>query len=220
MWADVLGVDRVGALDNFFELGGDSILSIMVVSRAAQEGLRITPRQFFDKQTVRELAAVAESMTRPVGVRRARKGSAADTGDLPLTPVQHRFFEQDLARPGHWNQGWLFALDADADCARTAEHLRDVVAALVDRNEALRLRFGRSGADGRWRAEVRAVDRAATDAAVTLVDVAGRDDWDAALDEALAAASEFDLGSPPLLRVLVIDGGQPDRRRWRCWPTT
>ncbi|NYD44504.1 amino acid adenylation domain-containing protein/non-ribosomal peptide synthase protein (TIGR01720 family) [Actinomadura luteofluorescens] len=213
IWADVLGVDRVGALDNFFELGGDSILSIMVVSRAAQEGLRITPRQFFDKQTVRELAAVAESMTRPVGVRRARKGSAADTGDLPLTPVQHRFFEQDLARPGHWNQGWLFALDADADCARTAEHLRDVVAALVDRNEALRLRFGRSGADGRWRAEVRAVDRAATDAAVTLVDVAGRDDWDAALDEALAAASEFDLGSPPLLRVLVIDGGRPDRRR-------
>ncbi|MEU8305812.1 amino acid adenylation domain-containing protein [Actinomadura sp. NPDC048955] len=213
IWADVLGVDRVGALDNFFELGGDSILSIMVVSRAAQEGLRITPRQFFDKQTVRELAAVAESMTRPVGVRRARKGTAADTGDLPLTPVQHRFFEQDLARPGHWNQGWLFALDADADCARIAEHLRDVVAALVDRNEALRLRFGRSGADGRWRAEVRAVDRAATDAAVTLVDVAGRDDWDAALDEALAAAAEFDLGSPPLLRVLVVDGGRPDRRR-------
>ncbi|SNR35448.1 non-ribosomal peptide synthase domain TIGR01720/amino acid adenylation domain-containing protein [Actinomadura mexicana] len=217
IWADVLGVDRVGALDNFFELGGDSILSIMVVSRAAQEGLRITPRQFFDKQTVRELAAVAEPMTRPIGVRRAGKGAAADARDLPLTPVQHWFFEQDLARPGHWNQGWLFALDAeadaDADCARIAEHLRDVVAALVDRNEALRLSFDRSGPDGRWRAGVRAVDRAATDASVALVDVTGRDDWDASLHEALAAAAEFDLGRPPLLRVLVIDGGRPDRRR-------
>jgi amino acid adenylation domain-containing protein/non-ribosomal peptide synthase protein (TIGR01720 family) len=213
IWADVLGVDRVGALDNFFELGGDSILSIMVVSRAAQEGLRITPRQFFDKQTVRELAAVAEPMTRPIGVRHARKGSAADGRDLPLTPVQHWFFEQGLTRPGHWNQGWLFALDADADCARIAGHLRDVVAALGDRHEALRLRFDRSGPHGRWHAEARAVDRAATDESVTLVEVAESDDWDAALGAALAAAAEFDLGRPPLLRVLVIDGGRPDRRR-------
>jgi amino acid adenylation domain-containing protein len=34
IWAEVLGVDRVGIHDNFFELGGDSILSIQVVSRA------------------------------------------------------------------------------------------------------------------------------------------------------------------------------------------
>src|SRR5262249_55432839 len=31
IWAQVLGLDRVGVHDNFFELGGDSILSIQVV---------------------------------------------------------------------------------------------------------------------------------------------------------------------------------------------
>ncbi len=36
IWADVLGVEKVGVHDDFFELGGDSILSIQVVSRARQ----------------------------------------------------------------------------------------------------------------------------------------------------------------------------------------
>ncbi|MBV9057931.1 MAG: amino acid adenylation domain-containing protein, partial [Pseudonocardiales bacterium] len=41
IWAQLLKVDRVGIEDNFFELGGDSILSIQVVSRARQAGLRL-----------------------------------------------------------------------------------------------------------------------------------------------------------------------------------
>ncbi|MDR4481702.1 MAG: amino acid adenylation domain-containing protein [Nitrospirales bacterium] len=59
IWADLLGVERVGAEDNFFELGGDSILSLQVVSRARQKDLLLTPRQLFQYQTVAELAAHA-----------------------------------------------------------------------------------------------------------------------------------------------------------------
>ena len=43
IWADLLGVDRVGADDNFFMLGGDSILSIQVVSRARARRARADP---------------------------------------------------------------------------------------------------------------------------------------------------------------------------------
>ena len=42
--------------DNFFELGGDLILTIQVIARAKRAGLRITPRQMFEAQTVEELA--------------------------------------------------------------------------------------------------------------------------------------------------------------------
>ena len=47
IWEAVLGLDRVGLEDNFFELGGDSIISIQVVSRARQAGIRISPRDLF-----------------------------------------------------------------------------------------------------------------------------------------------------------------------------
>ena len=60
LFAEVLGVGRVGIDDNFFALGGDSIVSIQLVSRARQAGLLITPRAVFQQQTVAALAAVAK----------------------------------------------------------------------------------------------------------------------------------------------------------------
>src|SRR2546430_10033559 len=56
IWAEVLGVERVGAEDNFFTLGGDSIQSIAVVSRARQAGLHLTTKDIFLHQAIAELA--------------------------------------------------------------------------------------------------------------------------------------------------------------------
>src|SRR6185295_2413626 len=60
LFAEVLGLERVGIEDNFFALGGDSIMSIQLVSRARKAGLVITPRAVFAHQTVAGLAGVAE----------------------------------------------------------------------------------------------------------------------------------------------------------------
>ncbi|MGH3657221.1 MAG: non-ribosomal peptide synthetase, partial [Micromonosporaceae bacterium] len=58
IWAQVLGVERVGIADNFFELGGDSILSIRVASRLrAAFGVEVSPRAMFTHSTIAELAA-------------------------------------------------------------------------------------------------------------------------------------------------------------------
>ncbi|MFN8474508.1 MAG: amino acid adenylation domain-containing protein [Anaerolineae bacterium] len=59
IWADLLGLERVGVNDNFFELGGDSILSIRVVAAAHRRGLRISARDLFQHPTIAELAALA-----------------------------------------------------------------------------------------------------------------------------------------------------------------
>jgi amino acid adenylation domain-containing protein len=82
IWSQVLGVDRVGAADNFFELGGDSIMSLLVVSRAARAGLRITPRQFFEHQTVAELAAVARHAAAPATGSGRTAGNLVDAGTV------------------------------------------------------------------------------------------------------------------------------------------
>src|ERR671939_1869056 len=52
IWSKVLGVAGVGRHSNFFELGGDSILSIQVVAKANQAGLRLTPKHVFQYQTI------------------------------------------------------------------------------------------------------------------------------------------------------------------------
>ena len=85
-WTEVLGVAEVGVHDNFFELGGDSILSIRLVARAAQEGLRVTPRQLFQYQSVAELAAVAERAA-PEDAPDAEAPSAAAAVALAGLPV-------------------------------------------------------------------------------------------------------------------------------------
>jgi acyl-coenzyme A synthetase/AMP-(fatty) acid ligase len=57
IWGDVLKLDVIGLDDNFFDLGGDSILGTLILARAAQAGVRISPRQLFEHQTIAELSA-------------------------------------------------------------------------------------------------------------------------------------------------------------------
>jgi amino acid adenylation domain-containing protein/non-ribosomal peptide synthase protein (TIGR01720 family) len=141
IWRDVLQLPAVGIHDNFFELGGDSILSIQVVSRANQAGLRITTKQFFQHQTIAELAAAPdEQLTHSTQID--------PSGEAPLTPIQSWFFEQDLDEPSRFNQTALIQVPANIDPARLAEALRQIYA----HHDALRLRFTRTASG--WTQEV------------------------------------------------------------------
>ncbi len=56
IWAEVLGVEQVGATDNFFQLGGDSILSITVLAKARERGFAVSPQDFFRVPTLGDMA--------------------------------------------------------------------------------------------------------------------------------------------------------------------
>ena len=86
LFAEVLGLERVGIDDNFFERGGDSIVSIQLVSRARRAGLSITPRMVFQHQTVEALAAAAGVVAEPAAsalseAERARLAVGGVAGD-------------------------------------------------------------------------------------------------------------------------------------------
>jgi hypothetical protein len=57
IYAQVLGIERVGVLDNFFDLGGGSIQILEIIVHAQGRGLSLTPELFFEHQTVAELAS-------------------------------------------------------------------------------------------------------------------------------------------------------------------
>ncbi|MBV8858951.1 MAG: amino acid adenylation domain-containing protein [Acidobacteria bacterium] len=202
IWAQVLRLERVGARDNFFELGGDSILSIQVVTKAQQAGIRLTPKMIFEHQTVAELAAAAGSAA---PAAEAEQGSV--TGSLPLTPIQRRFFEQEPLDPHHYNQAVLLNVGEPLDAA----HVARAVGLLVEHHDALRLRF--THGDGGWRQEVAGVEGAAP---FTHVDLSGlpAPDRRAAVERAAAVAqTELCLAAGPLLRVVyfTFGAGEPAR---------
>ncbi|WP_084258836.1 non-ribosomal peptide synthetase/MFS transporter [Microtetraspora malaysiensis] len=63
VWAEVLDLERVGALDDFFTLGGHSLLAMRVVARLrrAYPGRAVTVLDLFKHRTVRALALLLES---------------------------------------------------------------------------------------------------------------------------------------------------------------
>ncbi|MFE0424438.1 amino acid adenylation domain-containing protein [Streptomyces sp. NPDC058953] len=66
LFAEVLGVDRVGADDGFFALGGHSLLATRLISRARAElAIEIPIRKVFDLPTVAALAAWTEESAAP-----------------------------------------------------------------------------------------------------------------------------------------------------------
>jgi amino acid adenylation domain-containing protein/non-ribosomal peptide synthase protein (TIGR01720 family) len=200
IWGEVLGVARVGIRDNFFELGGDSILSIQIVARAREAGMRLSLKQIFEHPTVAELVAVAGA---PVGSEAAEQGRVA--GEAPLTPIQRWFFAQGLPEPHHYNQAVLLDVRRELD----PSWLEQAVSGLQEHHDALRTRFTRGSQ--RWRQEV-AAEAAVPFARVDLRAVA-EPERPAALDAAAEEAQRnLDLSAGPLWRVVLFDLGDGGRK--------
>ncbi|QDE91358.1 hypothetical protein BHS06_21560 [Myxococcus xanthus] len=135
IWCQVLNLKEVSVTDNFFSVGGDSILGILVVSKADQAGLKLTPRQLFKHQTIAELASVA-----------AQAPAAPDdegpvSGPLPLTQIQRWFLEQEVPDL----DGWGIVVPLEARQPLDPSRLQQALTALLNHHDVLRLRVTRNG---------------------------------------------------------------------------
>jgi amino acid adenylation domain-containing protein/non-ribosomal peptide synthase protein (TIGR01720 family) len=140
IWQEVLGIERVGIHTNYFELGGDSIMSIRVVARISQAGYQMTLQEMFKHQTVAELAAAIESGSTVVD---AEQGLV--TGKVPLTPVQHWFFEQNAPDPHYFNQWMVIRTQPGPDFTK----MHEATKAVMVHHDALRMRY-RQAVKGGW----------------------------------------------------------------------
>ncbi len=201
IWAQVLGLERVGVHDNFFKLGGDSILGIQIISKAKQAGYTLVAKDIFRHQNIAELAAAIV----------ANQGLDADlssvTNQAPLTPIQHLIFEQDLAEPN--NCAWAILLETPQDFSE--ELLEETLGRLLDRHDALRLRFIKG--DEGWRQ----VDSQKQDAVrIMQTDLSGLPEpqrQQAVKSTTARLQSSLNLSEGPLFQVALFSFGAESSKR-------
>jgi len=142
----VLGRDKISIRDNFFYLGGDSIKALQVVARIHQKGYQLEVRDLFEHPAIQDLARdlkaiqTAEHHAVPLCVGNR----------VPLTAIQHWFFENYPDPSRHFNQSVLLHARQrlDETCLKLA--LEDV----LKHHDAFRLKYHRE--DGRY---IQYVDR-------------------------------------------------------------
>ena len=210
IWQDLLGLEAISVTENFFELGGDSIISLQAVSRAGAQGLVFTPKQLFEAQTIRALAAVAIN-TGPQALQRIET--------LPFALVPHavvvdRSALDDLYPLSPMQQGMLFHCIESPELNLYVNQLSVAVEGLqvprfcsawqtlLERHEVLRTAF-------MWRDGLADPLQAVYQhAELPIVEL----DWreHAAPESALLAlaaddqARGFDLSCPPLMRFTLV----------------
>ena len=141
IYAQVLGLDRVGVDDSFFDLGGDSILSMQVVARARASGVTCRPRDIFVEQTVARLAQVVGVVGDDLG--------PADEGVGPVTATPIIRWLHDVERAGGPVGEFNQTVVVQAPAGVTEADVEVVLAALLDRHATLRMRVEDDGS-GEW----------------------------------------------------------------------
>ena len=204
LFAEVLGVERIGLDDNFFELGGHSLMMTRLVSRIRGAlGVEIAIRRLFEWPTVGELGKVLREGEEE---RRPELKAGGRPEKLPLSYAQQRLWFIDRLEGGSAEYNMVQALRLKGELDEGA--LRRAIETIVERHESLRTRFEEEGGEavqvieGEWGVDF------------PVEDVSGREEEEQQerVREVLRreAGKAFDLRRGPVLRVRLVKLGEQE----------
>jgi len=142
IWSDVLRIEKIGINDHFFSIGGDSIISIQLVSKARQQGIYLAVKDIFNHPTIAALSLMAKTEENTLSFKPEQ---SLVEGNIPLTPIQHWFFEQSFPNIHHYNQANLLQIkQVDIGLLQRSFEL------LITHHDVLRCRYCKD-TEGTWR---------------------------------------------------------------------
>ena len=198
LFAEVLGLERVGIDDNFFALGGHSLLATRLISRIrATLDVEIAIRSLFEAPTVE---ALAKRLDEAQAARPALR-PVARPAEVPLSFAQRRlwFLNRLEGRSATYTIPLAVRLKGELDREALEAALGDV----VERHESLRTIFP----DTLGVPRQLILEASAARPRLAVVSVS-----EEALPEALSAAARqgFDLASEPPLRAHLFVLGESE----------
>ncbi|HYG08743.1 MAG TPA: amino acid adenylation domain-containing protein, partial [Pyrinomonadaceae bacterium] len=141
IWAEVLGVERVGVEESFFELGGHSLLATQAVSRMREVlGVEVALRWMFESPTVARLAVRIEAALETEHESAASQISRVSReAELPMSFGQERlwFLHQLETQSSAYNMSAIVRLKGALDVRTLERSLNE----LIRRHESLRTQF-------------------------------------------------------------------------------
>ncbi|MFF4379835.1 amino acid adenylation domain-containing protein [Kitasatospora sp. NPDC001547] len=194
LYAEVLGLPRVGIDDGFFDLGGHSLLATRLVSRIRTAlGSTVSIRDVFEAPTVARLVGrLRQDRSARPALRPGPRPAA-----LPLSFAQRRLWFLNHLEPGSaaYNMAFAVRLSGPLDTAALDAALAD----LVGRHEVLRTVFPET--DGEPRQQVLGAEawKGLTVRETTPAEAAG--------EAAREAARGFDLATQLPLRATLLRTG-------------
>jgi amino acid adenylation domain-containing protein len=215
IWAEALGIRRVGRHDNFFDLGGHSLLATLVATRMGNTfGTYVPVRALFESPTIAELAEVIKASLKLSGREPASDKRAipklAVSGPrpslFPLSYQQEQLWVLDRFNPGNafYNIPITWRLKGDLNVPRLEKSLQEV----VRRHEILRTCIVMEHEEPRQK-----VVEATFDVRLPVVDLRqvepGEREEQAKKVVAEEAGKGFELSQAPLMRGVLV---QTDER--------
>ena len=201
LFAEVLGLERVGIDDNFFELGGHSLLATRLISRIRSAlDVEIAIRSLFEAPTVE---ALVKRLDADAEVARPAVRAMERPAEIPLSFAQRRlWFLNRLEGP---SATYTIPLAVRLTGTLDRQALEAALGDIVERHESLRTIF--PDTHGVPRQLILDASAARPRLAVTEVNAT-------ALPQALTNAAQrgFDLASEPPLRVHLFALGDARAR--------
>ena len=202
IWADVLGLERVGVHDSFFELGGHSLKATQVISQVRRVfQIDLPLRSLFESPTI---AGLAEHVQSALGMDLLAHApvlaQVAREGNLPLSFAQERLWFLDRWNPGSpvYNIPIVLRMTGALNLGVLEQSLTEI----LRRHEALRTTFAEE--------QGQAVQRIATEARLelTVIDLEHLPEEERRAEAERRIVEEsrrpFDLVQGPLFRATVL----------------
>jgi amino acid adenylation domain-containing protein/non-ribosomal peptide synthase protein (TIGR01720 family) len=143
---EVLRKEKIGIKNNFFELGGDSIKSIQLVSRLKQRGYSLTVQ---DVLLHPEIGDMAER----ISIVKRLTDQGIVEGMIPLSPIQHYFFQSSLTDRHQYNQSVLLSSKTQL----SEKGLKAILEKIVLYHDALRMVYRETPLG--WRQENKGIEQ-------------------------------------------------------------